>query len=351
VAVVQSNVAQSNKTGWAVEDRLSAFGRLVGLTREAAGGEPDVIVWPETMFPGMAMDPEAVSRERAAGLSWRTERGRVPTTYFHDELMALQGELGVPMIVGAIGLEGLEFEEVGGGVAPRFEREYNSAFLIEDGGVRGVRYDKMELTPFGEVMPYISAWPWLERRLMAIGARGMSFELSRGRSAVRFEIPSASGPVRVATPICFEATETSQCRELVGRGGERLAGVLINLTNDGWFGGFDAARVQHLLAARWRCLELRTPMVRAANTGISAAIGADGLLLRSEAGPLRLGARTEGVLMADVPVGGGVVPGGLAGRVLGWLGAASLLVPVGAWLWARTRRREGSKNELKGGSA
>jgi apolipoprotein N-acyltransferase len=132
-------------------------------------------------------------------------------------------------------------------------------------------------------MPYISSWPWLEKRLLSIGAAGMSFDLGKGsvRAEAIFgfdlttlsEVPKAPTRAKLATPICFEITETSLCRQMV-----RLAAadgslpMLVNVTNDGWFGNWKPGKQQHLLASRWRSVELGVPVVRAANTGISAAI-------------------------------------------------------------------------------
>jgi apolipoprotein N-acyltransferase len=268
-----------------------------------------------------------------AQLSWQLASGeRVATTYFYDALMALSREVGVPMLVGAVGVEGLRFEETGEGVRSRVDGRYNSVFLVEDGRVARARYDKMELTPFGEVMPGISAWPWLERQVMAIGAGGMSFDLRAGRRGRVFEIDGADGRFGVATPICFEATIGGQCRRLMRGEGDARAGVMVNVTNDGWFGGFDAGRRHHLLSARWRCLELRTPLVRAANTGISASIGASGRVHAA------LAPRTSGVLVADVDVRQAPVPSGVIGVAISWGCAVATAAFVALYRGAGLRR-------------
>ena len=100
----------------------------------------------------------------------------------------------------------------------------------------------------------------------------MSFDLDRGSidriGAFQFS-PTTPSPmskrtevVRVVTPICFEITESGLCRKLVKRAAQGRAKVLIaNITNDGWFGSFDPARVEHQIAARWRSLELGVAVV------------------------------------------------------------------------------------------
>ncbi len=286
IAVVQTNVPQDNKMAWDPDRQLADWEDFKQTTLEAAALGPDVIVWPETMFPGMALNADAIAAERLAGLTFRTSRGPTPTTFFADELFALQQSIGIPMLIGASARENLRFEELpDGGVQPVSDASYNSAFVIVDGRVQSGRYDKRHLTPFGEVMPYISWSEWLETKLLDIGAGGMRFDLERGRGAGLLTIPlenaKASG-VRVATPICFEATMSGVCRKLATEG--EGANLIVNLTNDGWFGDWTGGREQHLQTARWRCIELGTPMVRAANTGISAVIDSRGRLARRESG-------------------------------------------------------------------
>lgn len=356
IAVVQTNVPMSNKITWSIEQKLSDWSAFERLTLEAARAEPrpDVIVWPETMFPGSTLDPESVPIERAEQLAFRLERDgeieAIPTTWFHDRMLMLQREIKIPMLVGAIDVEGLRFEEdEAGRPRPEADARYNAAFVVSGGAVAPARYRKIHLTPFGEVMPYISAWPWLERQLLAIGASGMSFDLSAGEEARVLAIPRAGGgSVRVGTPICFEATSTTVCRRLAFEGRSRRADALINLTNDGWFGTFDAGRRHHLLCARWRCIELRTPMVRAANTGISAAIDASGRVIRT--GPDGAGANTarvEGVMSIELPLGTATPAYASVGRWAAW---GVLAAGAGLIGWTFLPRREEGTSERGGGA-
>ena len=355
VGVVQTNVPQDNKIAWTVEQRLADWLRFEALTSQAAESRPDLIVWPETMFPGMGLDAQTLEAERSAGLEWALDRippefepdarrddegrWRVPTTVFADRLLRLQSQLGVPIVIGSIASRGTRFEtDAEGRVAARFDARFNSVFLVRGGAIEPARYDKMKLTPFGEVIPYVSAWPWLERMAMAVGAHGMRFDLEAGSSPHLFEAPVGTDGrvVRFATPICFEPTWTGQARGLVYRAHHRRADLLVNLTNDGWFGSFDAGRAQHLLAVRWRCLELGVPMVRAANTGISALIDSRGRVVSE--GVQGGHTRTDGVLLGRVTLPDQADPGtpyarignvvgfsvlGLTGALLG----ASVLVP------------------------
>lgn len=340
VGVVQTNVAQDNRMDWSFDQRMADFQRFLELTVAAQmdeRGRPDLIVWPETMFPGGWLNREAIEelqRINASGL------------LFYDELLALQRNIETPLVVGAPSAEGVRFTETENGrYRVDFDRSFNSAFVVDMGGVDEHRYDKIHLTPFGEVMPYISAWPWLEQRLLAIGGRGMTFDLSEGQSERPLDIRleerhgRTAKSIRAATPICYEVTVPGLCRRLVFGPDGRRADVIINLTNDGWFAWWDAGRANKLLMARWRAIELGTPVIRAANTGISAVIDPTGRLLAR--GPNQPGheggaARTDGVAWAVVDLPARDTLYARIGDLLGWLcfgGLAGALI-----LTAFTRR-------------
>jgi len=116
-------------------------------------------------------------------------------------------------------------------------------------------------------MPYLEHWPWLEKQLLVIGAGGMEFNLEASDSPQVLAMNYPGGAIGVGTPICFEDTVPGLCRDLVYSEGRKQAMLLMNLSNDGWFGGDDAARRTHLQVARWRCIENRVPMIRVVNTG------------------------------------------------------------------------------------
>ncbi len=278
IGIVQTDVPQSNKVNWEIEDRVRDLEHFLAMTREVAAmtPPPDIIVWPETMFPGDTLSPDVVAQQRDAGLAYASLG--LPATYFHDQLMEVQRELGIPMIVGAIARDGYHLDiKPSGGAEMHTDAIYNSAFVVVDGEVQPGRYDKEFLTPFGEVMPYISAWPWLEQKLLALGATGLTFELSAGTNQKPLVVPLRDGrTIRVAPQICFEATMPSPVRHLVFEHGKRRADVIVQITNDGWFGDFTPGKEHHMLLAQWRAAELGTPAVRIANTGISGSIDARG---------------------------------------------------------------------------
>lgn len=350
VAVVQTNVPQDNKIAWDPLQELRDFDRFVEFTRQAARAtpRPDLIIWPETMLPGPTLEPESLETLRREGVYETAgappHEQKIPLVAFADAVLELQKELGVRMLIGEEAWTGLSIEQpASGGILLRPARRFNSVYLLRDGRVDGPRYDKVRLTPFGEYMPYIDAWPWLKRQVLSVAARGMAFNLDAGRSLTVFDVPGAGASARVVTPICFEGTESDLCRRMVYSDGRRRADLLVNLTNDGWFGSSDLAREQHLQIARWRCVELGVPLVRAANTGVSAVVDASGRVVERP-GP---GYRTDGVLRGTVEFDPAAPPT-LFARVGNMFGAAAC-AGAGALSIATLWRRSTQKLENHAG--
>lgn len=340
IVALQTNVPQDNRMGWAPEQRLRDFRDFVGLSRDAHTAHPhaDLIVWPETMFPGEALNRtavEALRKQDPFPVIDASGRRLGLTELFVDRLLALQTELGTPMLVGAKAVEGDPFRYTDDGRieysdAPR----YNSVFVIQDGTVAQNRYDKVSLTPFGEIMPYVWRVPWLENAMLAIGAGGMRFDLSGGVDLDPLTVAAPreqDHPLRVATPICFEVTKSWVCRAMVYNDGSRRADVLVNVSNDGWFGNTSVGRHAHLLCARWRCVELGVPAVRSVNTGVSAIIDARGQVLDST------GINAPGYVAEHVaitrPDRGTIF--GRVGDIAGWASLTSAALLVG---WSCVRK-------------
>ncbi len=271
VLVVQTNVPQDNKSQWTWEQQQADVSAAIALTREglADGDSPALVIWPETMLPGAGME---VSASDFAPWSQSFE----PLWAWAQTARALAAEIDVPLLVGTQTWIDARVDEEGDTLHASCDRRYNSAALILPSGEHA-RYDKIFLTPFGERMPWVEHWPWLAKRLRAMTPTAMQFNLSVGSAPSLIEVPTDErSSVRIATPICFEDTVPSVCRALVYESGEEQAQCFINLSNDGWFGDCDTGRLQHLRAARMRCIENRIPMIRVANTGISCYIDAYG---------------------------------------------------------------------------
>lgn len=296
VGLITTNVPQSVRDGWPPVERVRTLATLSSLSREAAEQDADLIVWPETMFPGISPQPEVSDEIRRSGLAWSLTAGELaeieamddldprfvaslqrapdgallPLELFDSAVRQIIDGVGVPVFVGSPAFTGYQVSQgTGGRVDVTWDARTNSVFLF--GAGERPRYDKVRLTPFGEVMPYISAWPWLESQLLAIGAQGMTFDLDAGSERTRFDVQTESGTVGIVTPVCFEATMAHHVRNLV-HGSDAPVDLVVQLTNDGWFGDAEGGRLTHLLCARWRALENGVPLVRAANTGVSAAV-------------------------------------------------------------------------------
>lgn len=256
VRIVQPNVPQDDK--WRGDNMANIFDELMELSARPAvsGAKPQVIVWPESAVPYLLDEsPESLSR---IGEMLGPDR-----TLITGSLRRQKHEPGSEDSV------------------------FNSVMAIDgDGRVTGM-YDKWKLVPGGEFLPF-------EPVLAALGFRKVvtlpgSFEAGRGPHSI-----SLAGLPAVGLSICYEAIFPGA---LVGPGDRPL--WLVNVTNDGWFGA-SIGPPSHLAQARIRSIELGIPMVRAANTGISAVIDAHGRYVVSS------GLGVEAVLDSSVP--GAILP-------------------------------------------
>jgi apolipoprotein N-acyltransferase len=335
VLAIQTNLPQDNKLGWTAQQQVQDIGLFVDLTLDAAQNapvKPALVLWPETMLPGFGLEPETI---RAS-----VEYGLVEPELFALTIADLAERLDVPMLVGSPSFLGMRIEDR----QWAWDTHYNSAYLVNSASGPYARYDKSFLTPFGETMPYISVWPWLESKLMAMGAGGMSFDMDANPDSTLFEVPWRDGTLRLATPICFEITMARVCRRMVYAEGVKAADVIINLSNDGWFGSSDAGRRRHVQMARFRCIENRVPMIRSVNTGMSLAVDSSGRLIGpmdvTGSGPAAA-LREPGWVLAELPLDPRSTVYGRIGDAWGWV---CLLATSGLWVAAVVlHRREATK--------
>lgn len=285
VLAVQTNLPQDNKIGWPLERQQADIESFLSLTADGLAAEPDLVVWPETMVPGLGFDPATMQLLDTLGPA-ADALARWPRLIMQSVVAS-----STPWLVGSPTWSGVRIDETAVVPAHRF----NSAVLIDpDGFVQ--RYDKTFLTPFGETMPYVRAWPWLESLVMDFGAAGMRFDLDVGVNTRPLQCTTARGERwRLATPVCFEDAVPSVTRSLAVRGGRVEVDAIINISNDGWFGRSDAGRRAHAVAAAFRAVELGRPLLRVANTGISALYLPDGTTSQV------LEPRVAASLMVDLP--------------------------------------------------
>jgi apolipoprotein N-acyltransferase len=211
-----------------------------------------VLIWPESAFP-FFLTREADAMAQIAGL--------LPK--------------GTVLITGSV-----RAPDVPPGT--RITRAYNSIYVINhDGSVLSI-YDKLHLVPFGEYLPFQD---WLE----ALGLEQLTKiqgGFIAGNLRHTMQIPGAPPALPL---ICYEAIFPA---DIVMR--DDRPGWIVNLTNDGWF-GISTGPYQHLQQARLRAIEQGLPVIRAANTGISAVIDPTGRIVA------RLGLGIEGVLDSSLP--------------------------------------------------
>lgn len=227
VRLIQPNAQQSLK--WRGDMWRIFLDRQLELTAAPAETAPDLIVWPETAVPFLLDDSGTIL----------------------DEILQATG--GVPFVTGIQRAEGLRY--------------YNSMIGVnKDGEVIGV-HDKSHLVPFGEYIPFGDAF-------LSLGVRAFAAQEGYGFSAapgIRVLDLGAAG--RVLPLICYEAIFPQDLLRAKGQ-----ADWILQVTNDGWFGDVSGP-YQHLAQARLRAVEQGLAFVRAANTGVSAAIDPKGRVI------------------------------------------------------------------------
>lgn len=203
--------------------------------RVSPKGKIGLIVWPESPAPFLAEDPT-----------------------FRHWISALAETARAPMIVGDIAVV-QEPGQTGNSV-------YNSAsFVAPDGRFVG-RYDKMHLVPFGEYVPFKSLLSFAGSLTSQVG------QMTHGKQRVVF----LQGGNRYGVFICYEAIFANEVRQFVRLG----ANVLVNISDDGWYGD-TSAPWQHLNIARMRAIENDRWLLRDTNNGITAAIDPYGRVIQS----------------------------------------------------------------------
>ena len=254
--VMQPNLQQDVKFNYAA--KAEVMQKYLALSDRASGPQStgvrdaQILIWPESAFPFF------LTREADA--------------------MAQIAELlpkGTVLITGAVRAPELP-------PGARITRAYNSIYVIDhDGSVLSV-YDKLHLVPFGEYLPFQD---WMEKLgfVQLTRVQGGFIPGTRRRA---MDIPDAP---RALPLICYEMIFPG---DITAR--DERPGWIINLTNDGWF-GYSTGPYQHLQQAQMRAIEEGLPVVRAANTGISAVVDPSGRIVA------RLGLGIEGVLDANLP--------------------------------------------------
>ena len=308
IAVVQENFTQISRPPYG-EHRYLIFAKYLALAAEAAREEPDLIVFPETVW-STVQNIGFVERKLRSGRAREGELGHNATSAFARgdyatvnaviaqleyalkasdpdqqadvQLPRLPPEGGPPVtvVLGSVSLDILEEETYPA------QKRFNSALVYDsDGRQRRERYDKIHLVPFGEIVPFRNArflgidLHWLYRflnRLSPFSRDGqIEYSLWPGEEYTVFNLNVDGRITRFGTPICYEDTTPYVPRRYVWDGDQRRVDFLVNISNDGWFLHSDELP-QHLAICVFRAVENRVGIARAVNTGISAFIDPSG---------------------------------------------------------------------------
>jgi len=298
ILVVQGNVGNIEKTSAERQEgiRREILRRYFRLTlqglAETGGRPPDCAVWPESAFPD-------------------TVREQPPQPGNVGALTDFIRSNGLALLTGA-----LRFDEAAG-------KKSNSIFFFDRDGLPADKpYDKVHLLAFGEFVPFSKRFPGVKRWF----PRAADFAGGPGPGTRRI------GDLRVGPQICYEGLFPDDSRSLADQGAQ----IFVNVTNDSWFGTSAEPR-QHLFMTLARGIEFRRPVVRATNTGISAAMRADGTLL--DLSPLH----AEWTRLYDIPYRTEPLP-----TFYGEYGYR--LVPAVLWLTAAVLVATGWRRGRRGGS-
>ena len=248
---------------------------------------PDLVVWPEAPAPFTDVDPR-----------------------FQKSMASISQTAQTPLIIGGIGTNTPSSTEDSGAY-------YNSAMVIASDGNLVGRYDKIHLVPFGEYIPFQQYLTFAHK----LTGRVSSFSRGTGRNTFRLN------GHRYGIFICYEAVFADEVRHFAQLGAE----VLVNISDDGWYGD-TSAPWQHLNMARMRAIENRRWLLRDTNNGVTAVIDPYGRVRQSiprhqvDALPAQYGFRDDVTFYTE------------HGDVFAWL---CVLVSAGVIVWAVKRVQRG----------
>jgi apolipoprotein N-acyltransferase len=247
VMMVQANIGNSERIyaekGMGFQQEI--INRNTLLTQEGLAATPqsELIIWPESAFPS-SLD------EYLRGSN------------YPSQLFRFVQSIERPLITGAFSKDSPE-------IFPR--RDYNALFLFDKNGQSlSPPYHKTQLLIFGEYLPFGEQFPWLAK----YNPGGSGFGRGSGPMLMTLPGPKDTPEIHIGGQICYESLDPQFSSALARLG----ADVLINVTNDSWFGNYFEPD-QHLFMTLARGLETRRPLIRSTNTGISSGILADGTVL------------------------------------------------------------------------
>ena len=235
--LVQANVPILEGTDWTRDYFDTTLHELTALSLSERTFRSGLIVWPESPAPFYTSDPS-----------------------FRSAISTLARQANAWVLAGSIGINNASQNP------EQPTRIYNSAQLVSPSGEWAGRYDKVHLVPFGEYVPF--------KRLFAF-AGGLTKEVGDFSPGVS-RIPLQADGMKLGVFICYESIFPDEVRQFAAQGAQ----VLVNISNDGWYGD-SGAYAQHLKQARMRAVENARWLLRDTNTGVTAAIDPYGRIVAS----------------------------------------------------------------------
>lgn len=266
-ALLQPNITQEQR--WDSTQHLALFQKVISMTEESLAHGATTVIWPESTVP------------------WTF----TTTDFFRGTIEDLSAQYNADIILGSVAQDDVDERKV-----------WNAAYLIANGTTKG-RYDKIRLVPFGEYVPFRKLFFFAGTLVRNVG------EFQRGTNERPLAGRNAYGPA-----ICYEIVFPEITATQVRNG----ATVLVTITNDAWFDR-TSAPAQHLNMARLRAVEANRYLLRAATTGISAAVDPAGRVIDS------LPLFTEGTIYARFAQRTSITP---YVRFGDWFGFTALAVVV-----------------------
>jgi apolipoprotein N-acyltransferase len=287
--LVQENIPILDNADWTNTYFQSTLNDLRSISEAPApsGKRPDLIVWPESPAPFESSDP-----------------------FFHNEVSGIARQTGTWMLVGNIGVRSAT------AASDQRSAMYNSASLVSPSGDWVARYDKIHLVPFGEYLPFKQVFGFAGGLTKEVG------DFSRGTSRQ----PLSAGDQKLGVFICYESIFPDEVRQFAAQGAQ----VLVNISNDGWYGD-SGAYAQHLAQSRMRAIENNRWLLLDTNTGLTAAVDPYGRIVAQLPRKTRT-ALSAGYSLTDVTT--------FYTRYGDWFAYLCAIISAGALVWRFSIHRD-----------
>ncbi len=245
------------------DETRSALEKLQMPNGQPGSRWPDWVLWPECALTGRIL--------RTADGGW----GQWPIN--QDTLDQVQA-VGPFSLIYGVNENEAEAVDGGGLVQKTNGQTYNSIAVMSPQNQLQT-YRKQHLVIFGEYIPFVDSLPFLKSLYQQQSGMKYNGGFTPGTSTEPMPILAGKTPIGVIPTVCFEDSVGRLVRKFV----REKPQVIINVTNDGWFKDSPAA-LQHFATARFRAIELRRPMLRCGNNGVSAAVDSTGSTIHPNTG-------------------------------------------------------------------